>query len=94
MRDLYRMLQVTVLLTLTLGTLSYRASEQTSSGTAAQNKPVTGPLEGVWREAEIVVTGANFNHTASGAQSLRLHANALRHDGDTRRSAADLVQDG
>jgi len=70
MCNLYRMLQMTVLLTVTLAALSCRAPEQASSAAAEQNGTGAGPLEGVWREAEIVVTGANASTIQNPQPSL------------------------
>lgn len=70
MRKVYRMLQVPALLMVTLAALSCAAPEQASSATAEQSKTVAGPVEGVWREVEIVVTGANASTIQSPQPSL------------------------
>jgi len=57
MHKLRPILNVILLLTITSVILSCRSPEPASSATAESNKTVTNPLEGVWREAEIVVTG-------------------------------------
>ena len=72
MRNLYRMCKVTVLLTVVLATWSCRASERAPSATPEQNTTGAHPLEGVWREAEIVVTGANASTIQNPQPSLYL----------------------
>jgi len=69
MRNDYRRLSLTMLLTVTLLALSCRAPEQSSSATAPQ-KRIAGPLEGVWREAEIVVTGRDASAIQNPQPSL------------------------
>lgn len=69
MRNAYRTFNLTMLLTVMLLALSCRAPEQSSSATAEQ-KRVSGPLEGVWREAEIVVTGRDASIIQNPQPSL------------------------
>jgi hypothetical protein len=68
MRNAYRNLQIILLLTGTLAAISCQAREP--SATAEESKEATGPLEGVWREAEIVVTGANASTISNPQPSL------------------------
>ena len=70
MRNVHRTLQMTVLLTVTLAALSCRAPEQASSTAAEQAGTSSGPLEGVWREAEIVITGREASTTQNPQPSL------------------------
>lgn len=70
MRNISRMLQVTVLLAVVLATLACQASEQAQSATSEQKTTGAGSLEGVWRETEIVITGANASTIQSPQPSL------------------------
>ena len=72
MGNIHRMLRVMSLLTITLASFSCRGPEQVSSttATAAQNKSPANPLEGVWRETEIVVTGRDASTIQNPQPSL------------------------
>jgi hypothetical protein len=70
MHHFYRMLVITALLTASFAASSCQAPEQAPSATADQSTKSAGPLEGVWRETEIVVTGANASNIPNPQPSL------------------------
>jgi hypothetical protein len=76
MRNHYRNVQIIVLLTVTLAAFSCRTQEDVPSATAEQSTKAPGPLEGVWREAEIVVTGANPSSIPNPQPSLYIFTSA------------------
>ena len=45
-------------------------AQEAKPGAAKQGSTVTGPLEGVWREAEVVITGANASTVQNPQPSL------------------------
>ena len=70
MHNPHRMFRMMSLLTITLATFSCRAPEQASSTTTAQNRTAANPLEGAWRETEIVVTGRDASTIQNPQPSL------------------------
>ena len=70
MHNPHRLLRVMSLLTITLAAISCRAPEQASSTTTAQNRTAANPLEGAWRETEIVVTGRDASTIQNPQPSL------------------------
>ena len=65
------MLRVMSMLMITVVTFACRAApEQAPTLTAAQNRTAANPLEGVWRETEIVVTGRDASTIQSPQPSL------------------------
>ena len=70
MRKSLRILKVMLLLTITAVTISCRSSEPASSAAVESDKKASNPLEGVWRETEVVVTGRDASNNQKAQPSL------------------------